>query len=278
MFRLDHIVIAVADLARAVEDYRALGFTVNSGGRHPGRTSHNALVVFEDGAYLELIAWEAPGPAERWYNVHAQHGDGLIDFALVPDDTAGAIAAAKGRGLVLDGPLDGGRLRPDGQQVRWQTARQKTFDLPFLCGDVTARELRVPTGEVRKHANGAVGVASVGVAVQDLETSIARYRALLGADGDGGAGAAVSSDTPVVLPGLGLRIATIWLGATAIVLTTPSGTAAAAPGAGVGGEPSARLATRGEGAYAFALRTTTGHAGRTLDGALAHKVKIEMVG
>ncbi|MDH5265076.1 MAG: VOC family protein, partial [Betaproteobacteria bacterium] len=65
-FGLDHVVIAVADLAKAVEDYRALGFTVQIGGRHPGRTSHNALVVFEDGAYLELIAWQEPGLAERW--------------------------------------------------------------------------------------------------------------------------------------------------------------------------------------------------------------------
>ena len=32
-FRLDHIVIAVGDLARATEDYGALGFTVQPGGR-----------------------------------------------------------------------------------------------------------------------------------------------------------------------------------------------------------------------------------------------------
>ena len=112
MFRLDHLVIAVADLARAVEDYRALGFTVNIGGRHPGRTSHNALVVFEDGAYLELIAWEAPGPAERWYNVHAKHGDGLVDFALVPEDTAGAIAERSGAGSPSTAPSTAGACGP----------------------------------------------------------------------------------------------------------------------------------------------------------------------
>ena len=31
---LDHIVIAVADLARTIIDYRALGFTVVEGGKH----------------------------------------------------------------------------------------------------------------------------------------------------------------------------------------------------------------------------------------------------
>lgn len=179
-FRLDHVVIAVHDLARAMEDYRALGFTVQMGGRHPGRTSHNALVVFEDGAYLELIAWRESGPAERWYNVLTAHGEGFMDFALIPEDVPRAIAEARTRGLALNGPIDGSRVRPDGRELQWQTGRQTTFDLPFLCGDVTHRELRVPEGEVRRHANGASGIASVTVAVHDLDASLARYAALLG--------------------------------------------------------------------------------------------------
>ena len=81
---LDHIVIAVADLDRAMVDYRALGFQVLPGGQHPGRTSHNALVVFADGAYLELIAWRAPAPEERWYRTLSAHGEGLVDYALLP--------------------------------------------------------------------------------------------------------------------------------------------------------------------------------------------------
>jgi catechol 2,3-dioxygenase-like lactoylglutathione lyase family enzyme len=179
-FRLDHVVIAVHDLERAIRDYRALGFTVQMGGRHPGRTSHNALVVFEDGAYLELIAWPEPGPAERWYNVLTAHGEGFMDFALIPEDVPRAIDAARSRGLAMNGPIDGSRVRPDGRELRWRTGRQTTFDLPFFCGDVTPRELRVPEGEVRHHANGAVGVASVTVGVHDVEVSRARYRALLG--------------------------------------------------------------------------------------------------
>ena len=150
------------------------------GGRHPGRTSHNALIVFDDGAYLELIAWTDPGPAERWYNVLQAHGEGLMDFALIPDDVALAIDEARGRGLALSGPIDGGRVRPDGREVKWRTARQATFDLPFLCADVTPRDLRVPTGDARRHANGATGVASLTIAVHDIKESLAAYEALLG--------------------------------------------------------------------------------------------------
>ena len=179
-FSLDHVVIAVGDLERAIADYRSLGFTVVPGGRHPGRTSHNALIVFEDGAYIELIAWTAPNDAERWNVVHRAHGDGFMDFALIPGDLPRATAEAKARGLPLDGPIDGGRVRPDGVELKWQTARQATFDLPFFCADVTPRSLRVPERDARRHANGARGVATVVVAVNDLEVSSARYRAMLG--------------------------------------------------------------------------------------------------
>lgn len=179
-FALDHVVIAVGDLEQAIADYRSLGFTVTPGGRHPGRTSHNALIVFEDGAYIELIAWTASDDAERWNVVHRAHGDGFMDFALIPEDLPRATTEAKARGLPLDGPIDGGRVRPDGVEVKWQTARQATFDLPFFCGDVTPRSLRVPEGDVRRHANGAIGVGTLVVAVNDLDVSAARYRAMLG--------------------------------------------------------------------------------------------------
>lgn len=55
-FQIDHVVIAVSDLARAVADYRALGFTVLEGGVHASDATHNALIGFADGTYLELLA------------------------------------------------------------------------------------------------------------------------------------------------------------------------------------------------------------------------------
>ena len=185
-FALDHVVVAVQDLQRAVEDHRAKGFTVTPGGRHPApRTSGNALVVFEDGSYLELISWTPPNPAERWSNVLQRHGEGCVDFALLPEDVPRAIDEAKSRGLHLNGPAAGARVRPDGREVKWQTARQTTYDLPFLCGDITPRSLRVPEGGCRRHANGVRGIRTVIVAVAEREVSAERYAALLGAPAAG---------------------------------------------------------------------------------------------
>lgn len=244
MLPLDHIVIAVPDLAQARARYEALGFHVLAGGAHPGRTSHNALVVFTDGAYLELIAWRAPAPQERWWRTLQEHGEGLVDFALLPADTAQALAEAQARGLhTLHGPVEGGRVRPDGEELRWSTARHATPDLPFLCGDITPRRLRVPDGTAeRSHPNGATGVAVLAVAVHDLRQSLARYRALLGP------GARIG--TPRADPLTGLETATVALQGATLTLQSP---AAREPAGlpGPGRALHARLAARGEGPVSF---------------------------
>ena len=62
---LDHVVIRVNDLERVIADYTALGFTVQRGGTHADGVTHNALVGFADGSYLELIAFLQPAPERR---------------------------------------------------------------------------------------------------------------------------------------------------------------------------------------------------------------------
>ena len=266
MCQLDHAVIAVHDLARASEDFRALGFTVTPGGEHPGRTSHNALVVFDDGAYIEIIAWRAPAPQERWWRTLQAHGEGLVDHALLPGAVGPALAAAHARGLdTLRGPIPGGRHRPDGTHIAWESARHDTPDVPFLCADLTPRALRVPEGAARRHANGATGAARVRVAAQDLERSAARWRALLG------------PQVPVhVLPGTaGMGCVAYRLGATDFELFGPRTAAGDAP---MAVDPAAsdqardRLARHGEGP--FALQLHAAGAARRLDPALSHGVPI----
>jgi hypothetical protein len=167
-------------------------------------------------------------------------------------------------------------VRPDGRELKWQTGRQATFDLPFLCGDVTPRALRVPEGDVRRHANGARGVASVGVAVYDLEASLSRYRALLGVAPGGGALPTITIGAPVVLPGLGLRVAVVTLDRAALVLMSPSGGGESGRGSTGAFALAERLATRGEGPCALAIRASGAATVGLLDRALTHEVAMEI--
>jgi len=180
---IDHIVILVQRLDEAIRTYQGLGFQVIPGGEHPGGT-HNALVAFRDGAYLELIAFQRPERPHdhRWYRF-LRSGGGLVDFALGVEDVAAAVERARAAGLDYRGPVPGARRRPDGTEVAWRlgvTADEFTGELPFLIDDVTPREVRVPGGEAARQPLGVVGLRAVVVAVRDLGEAAARYGALLG--------------------------------------------------------------------------------------------------
>lgn len=182
---IDHVVIGVRGLATASADYAALGFVVTPGGEHAGGATHNALVAFADGAYLELIAFAEPDrPQEhRWWSKMAA-GEGLIDVALRADAVATEASRLRAAGLVGDGPQEGGRKRPDGERVAWRNlvVEHPEVSLPFLIEDVTPRSLRVAEGEATQHPNGATGVAGLAVAVADLDDAAAVFAAFLGTD------------------------------------------------------------------------------------------------
>ncbi|WP_144113992.1 VOC family protein [Paraburkholderia sp. BCC1886] len=262
---LDHIVIRVQDLEQTIADFSALGFTVQRGGTHADGATHNALIGFADGSYFELIAFLRAAPEHRWWDPEHRVGDGFVDFALLPQTVAGTIDAARERGLHYQGPTAGGRLRPDGERLEWQTGRPPGVDLPFLCGDITPRHLRVAEGNVRHHANGARGVANVTVVVNDLDASLARYRALLGD----------FSAPPAPLSGYGVRLAVVPLGATTVTLASPSREQDEAEG--FAADLHRHLVSRGEGVFAVALDTPERDAARYFGRDLTHGAILELV-
>jgi len=172
---LDHAVYVARNLAEAVEDHKRRGFTVTPGGEHAGGVTHNALVCFADGSYLELVAFQRPDPTHRWWR-HAASG-GFADFALLSDDLAQDASSLSD--LVVREAAEGGRTRPDGVSVRWRAAFLRA-PLPFLIEDLTPRDLRVPGGEAVRHANGVTGIATLVVAARDqrsVDKSYERLRA-----------------------------------------------------------------------------------------------------
>ncbi len=178
--KIDHIVIVVKELDLALSDYGALGFTVVPGGEHADGLTHNALIAFADGSYLELIAFKQAPPPSHLFARALEWGGGIVTYALLPGDIKRTIEEAHERGLDITGPQPGGRVKPDGTQISWQTSRPATNDLPFLCADVTPRQRRVPGGAARQHSNGVTGIANITIVVADPAASTERYRALLG--------------------------------------------------------------------------------------------------
>jgi hypothetical protein len=119
---LDHVVIAVRDLAAAAADFEAqYGLSSVEGGRHPGWGTANRIVPLGD-AYLELIAVvdevEAAGSGlGSWVANGLGGSDARLIGWVVRTDDLDAIAAR----LRLS-PQAGSRTRPDGAEVRWRAA------------------------------------------------------------------------------------------------------------------------------------------------------------
>ena len=258
---LDHSVIVVRDLARAVRDYTALGFTVTPGGTHADGLTHNALIPFADGSYFELLAFTDPGQAtdHPWWHRLAE-GEGLEDYALASDDLASDVAACRRRGLAIGDPVEGGRQRPDGRTLRWRTARfvqpQPDRALPFLIEDVTPRNWRVPGGAAAQPALHVGGIQRIATAVRDVAAATARFAALLGTPP---AGETATPDVEFALAG-GQHIA----------LVSPRA---------ADDEAAAQIARHGEGPFALTLRAADGAPARQtvpLDVARTHGARIDV--
>ena len=175
--QLDHVVLVALDLDKAVADHRARGFTVTPGGEHVGGFTHNALVGFSDGSYLEILAFHDVAKARgnhSWAPI-ADRGGGWADFVLSSDDLAADVAALGS--LVARPPEDGGRARPDGVRIGWRVARL-VAPLPMLIQDTTPRELRVPHGDQAVHHNGVKGITRVVVGAVDADAVAKRYEGL----------------------------------------------------------------------------------------------------
>ena len=176
---IDHLVIVVQDLAQAAKDYEQLGFTVVPGGQHPVG-SHNALISFADGSYLEIIAFYREAVDHRWWEPLTK-GERFVDFCLQTDDLRGDTKKLKDAGVAINDPVPWSRKRPDGYELKWllslATGSHRGV-APFLIEDVTPRTERIP--QQFEHKNGITGIDKITVAVGELAQVEKWYGALLG--------------------------------------------------------------------------------------------------
>ncbi|HVO94148.1 MAG TPA: VOC family protein [Terriglobales bacterium] len=178
---IDHLVIVVKDLAQATADYERLGFTLFPGGQHPVG-SHNSLISFHDGSYLEIIAFYREAVDHRWWDPLSK-GERLVDFCFQTDDLRDDTRKLREAGVAINDPVPWSRKRPDGYELKWllslATGSHRGV-APFLIEDMTPRAERVP--QECAHKNGIAGIEKVIIAVGELAPIEKWYRALLGSE------------------------------------------------------------------------------------------------
>lgn len=190
--RIDHVMICVPDLQRAIGQYGRLGFNVFPGGSHPGNGTHNAIALLKDD-YVELLAISdpaeqraaaaAPGSAYAGLNDFIASGGGIRCVILQSDNLKADVAGMRSRGVDVSDAIDGGRRTPAGQELRWKTAVPGPKNpLPiFFIEHLTAmKERRKQVPAAGEHPNGVYTLERAYIVTLDAEADAATYAKVLG--------------------------------------------------------------------------------------------------
>jgi len=192
---LDHLVLFVDDLTTAIARFESKGFTVTPGGTN-GPT-HNALIVFANDTYIELIALRSSRARlimralrglgmlalRRWLKRDLQTRlldwmsgpQGLIDLCFRGTELSEISHSSPLSGIGLTDPVQFKRHRPDGLVVQWTLRGANDRRQPFFIQDATPTDYRIPAGDVRTHPNGALGISEVRTS-ELMEPSVSNVR------------------------------------------------------------------------------------------------------
>jgi len=237
--KIDHVTICVAELDPVQEAFASVGLTPDYGGPHVGAGTHMALLGFDDGSYFELLAPQKPGSAEKSPEAKLLAGSaGPCMWAVSTSDIKAELTRLHDLGIATDGPFPGGRTRPDGQVLKWETAGigpgSRGDVLPFLIQDYTAHNLRVQQS-ASVHGSALSGIAIVVVGVKDLTPAIALFRKAYG------------WKEPGIEEHKDMNVKLAYFAGTPVVLATPTGG---------DGWLAQRLAKFGDGPVAALIGTT----------------------
>jgi len=149
---LDHIPVAVRDLARATSTYRALGFTLKPGRGHDDGI-RNAHVKFPNGAGIELLtAPKAVDALSARYVEYLRAGEGPAFVSFHARDTERLHRVLRAGGY---------DFRQEGETTELLSRK---FGFLFIV-----RDNRSPTDRPEHfvHANGATALQAVWIATPD---------------------------------------------------------------------------------------------------------------
>jgi catechol 2,3-dioxygenase-like lactoylglutathione lyase family enzyme len=182
--KVDHVTICGADLTALQDAFAGLGLIADYGGPHANGGTHMAVIGLDDGSYIELVAPLKAGSAtdSGWSKLMLAN-TGACAWAVGSADIQRDVDALKNSGLSVDGPFPGGRKKPDGKVLQWQTAalgtQQAGAMLPFMIQDTTPRDWRVKPSASAAHM-GFGGVAAVVLGVKDMDAAIALFQKAYG--------------------------------------------------------------------------------------------------
>jgi len=187
-FELDHLVVVVKDLEKATSIFRDKGFYVSPGGSH-GLTI-NALILFEEGPYIELIAMKsnllrkifkilhffrflkvieflAPSLMYRFINWFVQ-SNGIRDLCFSGSNFKNNTLTQRKSKETLLPKKRFHRETLSGEKAEWYLTGYQMHSLPFFIEDITNKEIRFPIDNSDKNKINSGFISKVMVNIKEL--------------------------------------------------------------------------------------------------------------
>ena len=178
-FNLDHVVIVVSSLEPAMEQFRGLGFSVSLGGNN-GPT-HNALIPFQDGTYIELISIRSgvmrgmfwflsrtklhyilkPIMSPLSFRLMCWLGGptGIRDWCIKAEPLDSIVDSLCAHNIGMSAIKKFTRTKPNLELAEWFLVSPSDQRLPFFIQDITDTFIRIPSGNATNHSNGCIGIS-----------------------------------------------------------------------------------------------------------------------
>jgi catechol 2,3-dioxygenase-like lactoylglutathione lyase family enzyme len=213
---LDHVIVAVRDLADATRRYATLfGRRPSWRGEHPGQGTANTLFRLHN-TYLELLAPAGEGPTARLLEARlAEHGAGPLGLAFATRDADAARAELAACGLEPAPVTAGlGRDADSGLIRRWRAAMlplARTRGVLLLAIEHGSPDLLPEAAPVGPADALIHGIDHAVVQTSDAEAAIALYR--------DGLGLRLALDRS--FPEWGMRLVFLRVGAVTIEIAQP---------------------------------------------------------
>lgn len=184
VLELDHVSVCGSNLDTLRQAFTDVGLTPDVGGAHGNGVTQMAMIGFDDGTYIELIAPINAGATSgsEWAKFMAEEAVPCA-WAVGTNVLLQEVDRLKKAGIPVQNPAPGSRKRPDGMSVEWKTADVGSgtpgSTLPFVIEDQTPRAWRVQTSASVQGAP-VTGVENVVLAVTNLDAAIALFRKAYG--------------------------------------------------------------------------------------------------
>lgn len=173
MNKIDHILIHVKNLEKAIAEFQELGFCVHKGNNK--KNCHHAMIYFKDGSFLELIdqnkfpsifkflakkgILNCFGILFRRFTHYSLSKEQFLDFAIFTENIDALYRTSNNKSVSKLMCMK--RKNHLNNLIQWKLFAFRDLNLPFVISEYTPT--RLPQKNADQHNNEVLGISQIDV-------------------------------------------------------------------------------------------------------------------